>query len=142
MKYEWVYYDINDDGTPVKEGSKETEGQAEVKLLLNDGRKVISLTGSNIGEMIGKVQYETEIMLSSAGTLGNLECARPVNNVGEYTDDTRLQYECKAVGYYHKQENLNEPLPLAKYIWQVAESNNSSSIYNIDWGGKVMKSNI
>ena len=39
-------------------------------------------------------------------------------------------------------ENLNEPLPLAKYIWQVAESNNSSSIYNIDWGGKVMKSNI
>ncbi len=143
MKYEWVYYDVNDDGTPVKEGSKETKGQAEVKLLLNDGRKIINLTGSNINEMIGKVQYETEIMLSSVGTLGNVECARPVNNVGSYTDDTRLQYECKAVGYYNKQEDLNEPLPLAKYIWTVAESNNSSSsIYNIDWGGEVTKRNI
>lgn len=141
MKYEWVYYGVNEDGTPVKEGSVETTGKdgvADIRFS-ESGLKIISLVGTNRQEMIGEVMSESEIRLSSNGFLGKIECARPTDNVGNYTDDTRLQYECKAEGYYHKQANLNEPLPITKYTWKISENGNSpTSIYNVDWGGEVM----
>lgn len=135
MNYEWTFYSIN--GSSVtKDGDAVTSGNApDVTFYYeNAGAKMITVKGTHPTDMIGTVEATANITLSSAGVLNPVTCFRPVDNLGNYTDDTKLQWRCEAQGYYNKRDNLNKPLPLTSYTWNIKENGNNYQRESYGWG--------
>ncbi len=135
MNYEWTFYSIN--GSSVtKDGDAVTSGNApDVTFYYeNAGAKMITVKGTHPTDMIGTVEATANITLSSAGVLNPVTCFRPVDNLGNYTDDTKLQWRCEAQGYYNRRENLNKPLPLTSYTWAIKENGASIPGAEFSWG--------
>lgn len=137
MNYEWTFYSIN--GSSVtKDGDAVTSGNApDVTFYYeNAGAKMITVKGTHPTDMIGTVEATANITLSSAGILNPVSCFRPVDNLGNYTDATKLQWRCEAQGYYNKRDNLNKPLPLTSYTWNIKENGQDNQRGPFSWGDK------
>lgn len=135
MNYEWTFYSIN--GSSVtKDGDAVTSGNApDVTFYYeNAGAKMITVKGTHPTDMIGTVEGSANITLSSAGILNPVTCFRPVDNLGNYTDATKLQWRCEAQGYYNRRENLNKPLPLTSYTWAIKENGAPITGAEFSWG--------
>lgn len=134
MNYEWTFYSI--DGTSIiKDGDLTTTGDAKAVFYYpNSGAKMITVRGTHPTDMIGTVEATANITLSSAGILNQVTCFRPVDNLGNYTDATKLQWRCEAQGYYNRRENLNKPLPLTSYTWAIKENGASIPGAEFSWG--------
>lgn len=135
MNYEWTFYSIN--GSSVtKDGDAVTSGNApDVTFYYeNAGAKMITVKGTHPTDMIGTVEATANITLSSAGILNPVTCFRPVDNLGNYTDATKLQWRCEAQGYYNRRENLNKPLPLTSYTWAIKENGAPITGAEFSWG--------
>lgn len=135
MNYEWTFYSIN--GSSVtKDGDAVTSGNApDVTFYYeNAGAKMITVKGTHPTDMIGTVEATANLTLSSSGILNPVSCFRPVDNLGNYTDATKLQWRCEAQGYYNRRENLNKPLPLTSYTWAIKENGAPIDGAEFSWG--------
>lgn len=133
MDYEWTFYSV--DGSSItKDGDAKSTGNEAVTFgYAGSGQKLITLKGTHASNMIGTVEAEQNITLASAGVLNAVSCFRPTDNLGNYTDDTKLVWRCEAEGYYNDKNNLEVPLPLTSYIWTIKE-NNQAVNGEFSWG--------
>lgn len=122
MEYTWTFYSVSG-GSITKDGDVSTTGTSKASFLYStSGEKIVKIKGTHPTHMIGTAEGSANITLSSAGILNPINCFRPVDNIGNYTDKTKLVWRCEAQGYYNKKENVNLPLPLTSYTWKIKEN--------------------
>lgn len=143
MQYQWTFYSADGSST-VKDGERTSTGDnpAVEFSFSTSGTKLIKIKGTHPTDMIGTAEGSVTIVLSSAGILNPITCYRPTDNLGNFTDNTKLQYVCEAQGYYNNRNNLDVPLPLTSYTWGIKEDGTEYDGGSFSWNNNTDKTGI
>ena len=142
MEYQWSFYST-DGSSIVKDGDVQSKGEVNVEFSFStSGTKLITVKGTHPTDMIGTVEGSVTLVLSSAGVLNPITCYRPTDNLGNFTDKTKLQYVCEAQGYYNNRNNLDIPLPLTSYTWSITEDGTEYDGGSFSWNNNTDKTGV